>query len=73
MSKYIAIKINGKTTVHASGDSGGGYDTLCGIDGDDPTLGHYYVPLTAKAKIDCRICEFQFTQWKKFKKSDFSI
>jgi hypothetical protein len=73
MSKYIAIKIDDTITVHAAGDAGGGYDSLCGIDANDPAIGHSEVDVPRGAKIDCDICKGHFLQWKSLRKSDFEI
>lgn len=73
MNKYIAIKIDDIITVHAAGDPGGGYDSLCGIDSDDPGIGHSEVDVPKGSKINCSICLNIFTAWEQFKKSDFEI
>lgn len=64
---------HGKVTTHAFGDPGGGYDTLCGIDIDDPSIGHYPAKTPNGKKIDCCQCKNLFDRFKNFRESDFAI
>ena len=69
-----ALNIDGNIEIHIAGDSGGGYDTICGIDACDDSVGHYgYVELPPKAKITCMSCYNLWKQIKeaKLKNSDF--
>ena len=36
----IGVKIDGEVSWHAERDDGIDYDTLCGIDSNDPSIGH---------------------------------
>jgi len=49
-----------ETTVewHAAPAGGGDYDTLCGVDANDPTMGHHgIVEAKSGQKINCRQCK----------------
>jgi hypothetical protein len=73
MSKAIGVVIDGETQWHARGVFDD-YDTLCGIDSNDPAIGHQGTmePLRGQ-KIDCITCK---TIWSntvalKLRSSDF--
>lgn len=52
----VAVRTDDGVSIHAE-HSNGTYDTLCGIDADDPKIGHFgVVDLPAKAKMDCQAC-----------------
>lgn len=71
--RIVALKIDGEIQIHAAGDGFGDYDSLCGIDADDPKVGHEgYAELPKKAKIDCAACYSHFLSAKTLRKSDFS-
>jgi hypothetical protein len=40
MTKLVGVMLDGVRTIHAPSHGYGVYDTLCGIDADDPTIGH---------------------------------
>lgn len=72
MANKIAIDIAGTIEVHASPYGAGDYDTLCGVDGSDPELGHNgLVPVPRGAKIDCDTCKRIWQHTKLFRVSDF--
>jgi hypothetical protein len=56
-TRIVGVMLDGKPTFHAAGHGFGDYDTLCGIDADDPTIGHggrFKTP--RRMKIDCDAC-----------------
>ncbi len=75
MIKSIVKHENEKTTVvvHADADPGGCYDTLCGMDLNDSSVGHYSEPAKVTDKINCSLCANIFKECKKFNDSDFKI
>lgn len=57
----IGVLIDGSETWHAPAVSGNGYDTLCGIDANDPAIGHGgTIPTKRGQKITCLEC---YTIW----------
>ena len=71
MKEFVAITVDNKTEVHAGEMGvGGGYDSLCGIDANDPSLGHYLADLPPNPKINCPDCISIIKAAKAFKKSD---
>lgn len=57
MSKAVGVLIDGVATWHAPGVSGPDYDTLCGIDANDPAVGHEgLIPAKRGQKITCGEC-----------------
>lgn len=67
--KYVAISTEGIVEVHAAG--AGEYASLCGLDGNDPSIEQSIVPLPENQKINCSQCRLLWTQWKQYKESDF--
>lgn len=59
--QLVGVMIDGQKTVHAP-NVGGSYDTLCGIDADDPKIGHggKFEPHHTEF-IDCETC---YSIWK---------
>lgn len=61
MSKVVGVVVDGDVSWHAPGVFQD-YSTLCGIDADDPTIGHGgIVPSCSGQKINCVAC---FSIWK---------
>lgn len=59
---YSAAMIDGELTIHiAPGDAPGDYSTLCGVDANDPSVGHEPADVPRGAKITCKAC---FGIWK---------
>lgn len=77
MSKYITSKIPSgfdefEIATHAANTGAGpDYDTMCGLDLDDPGLGLMVIDTPKGKKIDCAMCRTMFEGWKQFKASDF--
>lgn len=62
MTELVGVMIDGELTVHAPGVSSD-YDTLCGIDADDPKIGHEgRVPVHPTKFITCQMC---YVVWKR--------
>lgn len=77
MSKAIGVIVNGKVTWHAPGCVGD-YDTLCGIDADDPheTVAHGGIVEAKRGqKITCLTCcsIWRSVQALKLREQDFAI
>lgn len=68
-AKFIQISCEGKVDSHAP-DITGAYDSLCGIDKDDPTIEHSPVDELAD-KITCVTCREIWEVCRKLKYSDF--
>ncbi len=67
--KMVAIDVDGVVQVHAyHGDPA----ALCGVDDNDPTIGHFPAPLPVGAKIDCPQCLLMWSTWRRFTARDFS-
>ncbi len=74
MRKVIGVVINGEITFHAPDASGADYDTLCGIDANDPTIGHGGRVAAPKGqKINCGTCRTIYDCFisLKLRRSDF--
>ena len=77
MNEFITIGIGDPLSpeceekTHAKGDSGGGYDTLCGLTAEDIEIDVRLLPTPKGKKIDCDMCKHNFYSWKKFNNSDF--
>lgn len=69
MGSKIAIRDEDGITVHAAVTLHN-YDTLCGMDGDDPGVGTKSIGATTK-KIDCKMCTEIWKEAKKYKNTDF--
>lgn len=60
----------GEVTIHAAGDPGGNYGTLCGVStSDDLFKALSYCP---RGRINCQDCWLVFKLAKTFRTSDFS-
>jgi len=67
----IGVKTATGISVHCSCGYGD-YDTLCGIDANDPFIGHFgTVPVAINTKIDCAACKAIFKTAKCYRLSDF--
>lgn len=72
ISHIVAVKIEGEIQVHSRGAIGD-YDTLCGIDADDPAIGHQGIAeLPKEAKITCGACYQIFCAAWKLRETDFT-
>lgn len=72
MSRVVAIMVDGVVSAHASGvGAPGGYATLCGLDGNDPSARQEAVPLMPGALIDCETCDALWNAWKRYSARDF--
>jgi len=57
MSKAVGVVIDDRVEWHAPPAGGTIYDTLCGIDAADPTIGHTGMVLAKRGqKIECEQC-----------------
>jgi hypothetical protein len=75
MSKAVGVTIDDKVEWHAPGVGGSDHDTLCGIDANDPAIGHTgVVSATRGQKIDCEQCRaiWQDVMALKLRRRDFS-
>ena len=70
-SKFIAVSVDGVVQIHALSDDGI-YATLCGLDGEDDSVGQETVPLPAGAKINCEGCKGIIRMARKYKESDLA-
>jgi hypothetical protein len=68
---YIAVEQDGVVEVHASGVIGD-YATLCGMDGDDLSVGQRPAPLQIGARINCQHCILIIRTAKKYRERDFA-
>jgi hypothetical protein len=67
----VAVKLDTGITVHCAAGYGD-FDTLCGIDSNDPNIGHFgVVSVAANAKIDCPACRGIFRAAKQYRELDF--
>ena len=67
----VAVKTSEGISVHCA-NAIGDYDTLCGIDSDDPAIGHLgTVPVAINTKIDCAACAAIWKMAQKYHPSDF--
>jgi hypothetical protein len=58
MSKAVGVVIDGEVEWHAPGVVGPDYDTLCGIDSNDPQIGHQGLVSPKRGqKITCALCK----------------
>lgn len=70
-SRRIATIIDGKREVHMVGGPHD-YDTACGLDMNDPEIGHYISEITETTdKIDCPQCRVIWQDARLYKLSDF--
>lgn len=74
-AKIVGVESDGVVEWHIPGVGGPDYATLCGLDGDDSTVGQRLVDHVPRgAKIDCEQC---CTIWRglralKLRESDFA-
>jgi hypothetical protein len=67
----VAVKMDDGITVHCQCGYGD-YDTLCGIDANDPKIGHLgRVPVAINTKIDCAACKAIWKSASRYRQSDF--
>lgn len=74
MSNVVGVDIDGVVEWHAIGAGGNDYNTLCGIDADDPSIGHNGVVKAKRGqKINCAQCYGIWIGVKNmsFRESDF--
>ena len=70
-SRFIAIKCDGLTEVHADGRGLGiGFATLCGLDGADPDIGQETVPTPKRPLIDCEHCRAIIVEARRWRTRD---
>lgn len=75
MTKAIGVDQDGEVVWHAHGVSND-YDTLCGMDANDPHIGHHgLVDAKRGQRITCVVCH---TIWSntvalKLRQSDFDV
>lgn len=73
MSGYVAIEIEGVAQTHASGHPTGNYDTLCGLEANDPGIGHKLVGVIIGSRIDCDHCIALIRAAKEYRERDFQL
>jgi hypothetical protein len=67
----VAVKTDEGISVHCMAGHGD-WDTLCGIDANDPTIGHLgTVPVACNTKIDCVACRNIWVMARNYTPSDF--
>ena len=72
MPTHLATIIDGKRVVHMAGHPISDYDTACGIDMNDPLLGHHMNNAsTTREPIDCAQCFSIWKQARTFKPKEF--
>lgn len=74
MPIHLATVIEGVREVHARGPVGGicDADTGCGIDMDDPKLGHHFLAADDTSDpIDCAQCIAIYNFWHGYKPKEF--
>lgn len=75
MSRIIGVVIDGETSWHAANSGPTDYDTLCGLDANDPTIGHTgLVKWQRGQKITCAVCHGIWSGLAalRLRKSDFA-
>lgn len=70
-SQFVAVSIDGNVGIHAPSGAGPDYSTLCGVDPDDPVIGHYHAKVPRGVKIDCDQCRAIYDAAKLLRVSDF--
>ena len=71
MSKFVAIEAQGVVRVHLPHTTGN-YDTLCGLDANDPGVQHFPASVPKGAKVDCPDCKAIWAVAKCFRATDFT-
>ena len=66
-----AVVVDGKRDVHATSQTGA-YQTLCGLDGDDPTVGQTKSRVLPGEKITCPDCKAMWLEAKRYRRGDFA-
>lgn len=67
----VAVKTDQGISVHCRSGYGD-FDTLCGLDSNDPAIGHLgTVPVAINTKIDCAACKAIFSAARTYRASDF--
>jgi len=72
--KIIGILLDGEPTFHIPNCSGSDYHSLCGIDADDPDIGHGgIIDIPKGQRINCPVCRMEWENLMKLKlkMSDF--
>lgn len=68
----VGVKTDTGVQVHCAA-AYGDYHTLCGMDADDPAIGHLgTVEVADNAKIDCPQCKGTFLAATQYRSTDFS-
>jgi hypothetical protein len=70
MKTKIQINVDGISEIHIA-YTREGYDTLCGVDGGDESIGHFIEDESPKGKVSCAACERIATEGRRWKASDF--
>jgi len=65
-----AVVFDGKREVHATSQTGA-YQTLCGLDGDDPTVGQLASDVLPGEKITCPDCKAMWLEAQRYRRGDF--
>ena len=70
--RYVAVKTDGRVTVHMPHENGN-YYTLCGMGGDDPdrSVDQEIALVPSGAKIDCLDCFQLWNVSRKYRIDDF--
>lgn len=74
--KMIGVRVEDTVEWHAAGIGPNDYDTMCGIDANDPQIGHYgTVQAKRGTKISCKQCRAMFEGFKslRLRDSDFAV
>jgi hypothetical protein len=69
---YVAVSQDGEIEIHAAPCAAGDYATLCGMDGEDDSVGQEPAPLPRGARIDCAHCIDTIRHSRTFRESDFA-
>ncbi|WP_454727900.1 MULTISPECIES: hypothetical protein [Cupriavidus] len=57
MKKVIGVQVDAAVEWHVPSVGAGDYDTLCGMDASDPTIGHHGVVVPpVKKNVTCASC-----------------
>lgn len=63
--KIVGVSVDGETQWHAVNIGPTDHHTMCGIDADDPAIGHAGTVTAPRGqKIDCEQC---LTMWRGFR------
>lgn len=74
--KVVGVNVDGHIEWHARGIGSNDYDTMCGVDANDPDIGHFgTVQPHRGAKITCSQCRSMFEGFKslRLRSSDFAV